>query len=440
MAATSSFAIRDRFRIREKLLRIKANPRKVSLGYALGVFLGTTPFIGTKVFIALICTYILKWNKVSSIIGVYHINILTAPLFYGFSFLAGKWILGYDVVFIFPDTFTFSAFWEAFAGNMMIFYCLLAGGIALGLPMAVGGYYLSMFMLKGHKGTAEQGRRTKDEGRGTKYPVPSPPVYTLITGASSGLGREMAIECAARRMNVILVALPGRNLDVLCDMLEKEYHIIARYYEEDLTSRGALEGLVEDVLKHYRVNFLINNAGTGGTIPFEESSVDYLERIILLNITAVSLLTRLLVPELRKHPEAWILNVSSMAAFSPFPYKTIYPASKAFVSNFSRSLGQELKDSGVRVGVLHPGPIATNPDVTIRIIRQGANGRRGLLPARELARIGITGIKSGKRVMIPGMGNILNWLMMTKLPKFIVLPTLSRAMVREIRKEELVAA
>jgi short-subunit dehydrogenase len=262
----------------------------------------------------------------------------------------------------------------------------------------------------------------------------------LITGASSGLGKEMAIECAEQGMNVILVALPGRNLDILCEEMEKEYGIIARFYERDLTSRDTIVDLVSDILSKYRVSFLINNAGTGGTIPFEESSLEYLERIIQLNITAVSLLTRLLVPELIKHPEGHILNVSSMAAFSPFPYKTIYPASKAFVTNFSKSLGQELKDSTIKVGVLHPGPIMTNADATIRIIKQGRNGKRGLLPARELARIGINGVKSGKKVMIPGWGNIQNWLMMTKLPSWIVMPTLSRVIVKEIRKEKQLAA
>ncbi|MBN1198992.1 MAG: DUF2062 domain-containing protein, partial [Bacteroidales bacterium] len=147
MTAISLTSIRDQFRIRERLLRIKANPRRVSLGYALGVFLGTTPFIGTKVFIALIATSLLKWNRTSSVIGVYHINLLTAPLFYGFSFLIGRWVLGTEVNFIFPEAITFSAFWEAFTGDMMIFYCLLIGGIILGVPMSVGAYYLSMFIL-----------------------------------------------------------------------------------------------------------------------------------------------------------------------------------------------------------------------------------------------------------------------------------------------------
>ncbi len=460
MTAISLTTIRDRFRIRGKLLRIKSNPKKVSLGYALGVFLGTTPFIGTKVFIALIMTSLFKWNRVSSVIGVYHINLFTAPLFYGLAFFVGKWVLGTDVVFLFPDTISFSAFWEAFTGNMMIFYCLLLGGILLGVPMAVGAYYLSMFILRG-KGPQYGPQGIRHRAQSTEHRVLEPGIrhpasgiqdpaskiqdhstacYTLITGASSGLGREMAIECASQGRNLILVALPGRNLDVFCDLLQMEYGIIARYYERDLTNSEEIHTMVKDILKKYRVNFLINNAGIGGTSPFSESSPEFLEKIIRLNITAVSLLTRLLLTELKSHPEAHIINVSSMAAFSPFPFKTIYPASKAFIASFSRSLGEELKDTSVNVGVLHPGPILTNPDVIVRIIRQGKNGKRGLLPARTLARMAINGVRNGKHVIVPGFANKVNRLLMTTLPSKIIVPLLSKAMIKEIRESRKVAA
>jgi uncharacterized protein len=452
--------IKERFQVKEKLMKIKANPTRVSSGYALGVFLGTTPFIGFKVFIALILTTVFKWNKTSSVIGVYHINILTAPLFYGFAFVVGRWVLGSDVNFVFPDTMSFSAFYEAFLGNAMIFYSLLIGGIVLGVPMAGIAYWLSFRLLSPRHGSNRQAHLFQNpdavlpknplsegykvgiwEDKNGQYSLlPKKEYepndrYTLITGASSGLGKEMAIECASQGQNVILVALPGRNLDVLSGELEKEFGIRAAWYEVDLTHKEEIHAMVKDVLSRYKVNFLINNAGTGGTIPFEESSVEYLERIIQLNITAVSLLTRLLIPELKKYNKAWILNVSSMAAFSPFPYKTIYPASKAFVANFSRSLGEELKETNVKVAVLHPGPILTNPDVAIRIIKQGSKGKRGLYPARELARLSIQGVKQGKQVMVPGMANKFNKMLMTYMPSEIVLPFLSRVIVREIKAE-----
>ena len=447
MEAITMTGLKDRFRIREKLINIKAAPKKVSYGYALGVFLGTTPFIGAKVFIALICTHLFRWNKISSVIGVYHINILTAPLFYGFAFVVGKWVLRTDVVFIFPDTLSFSAFYDAFTGNMMIFYSLLVGGIVLGVPMAAGAYYLSMFFLNGSSDSGPMGEGSELQVLDSGFRIPDPgshislpTVYTLITGASSGLGKEMAIECAEQGMNLILVALPGRNLDVLCDELEKEYGILATYYERDLTNREEIITLVEKILKQYRINFLINNAGVGGTLQFDKSSVDYIERIIQLNITALSLLTRLLVPELQTHPESFILNVSSMAAFTPMPLKTVYPASKAFVSSFSRSLARELKEDSINVGVLHPGPILTNPDVIVRIIKQGKNGKRGLFPARVLARISIDGVRRGKHIMVPGFANKLNRFFLATMPSGILMSFLFKVVSREIAEEKKYAA
>jgi len=135
------------YRICEKLLEIKAEPKKVALGYSLGVFLGTTPFIGAKAVIALILTSIFKWNKVASVIGVFHFNLFTAPPFYGFAFLVGQWVLGSELVFHFPDTMSFKAVYSAFLGNSIIFFNLLIGGIILGVPMALAAYWISYKIL-----------------------------------------------------------------------------------------------------------------------------------------------------------------------------------------------------------------------------------------------------------------------------------------------------
>lgn len=255
---------------------------------------------------------------------------------------------------------------------------------------------------------------------------------TLITGASSGLGRELAIECAKRKMNLLLVALPGRNLKELCSQLSNGYAIEAHSYEGDLTDKEFIIHVVSDILDRYRVNFLINNAGVGGTVPFPEASVDYLDKIIQLNIRATSLLTRLLLNELRTHSRAYILNVSSMAAFSPIPYKTIYPASKAFIYSFSRGLSEELKGTPVRVMVLNPGPILTNPDVIQRIMKQGIFGRIGLLSAATVSRIALTAVFEGRRVVIPGFFNNFNHWLMKLFPESVRLRILGIVIQREI--------
>jgi short-subunit dehydrogenase len=257
--------------------------------------------------------------------------------------------------------------------------------------------------------------------------------YTLITGASMGLGRELAIECARRGRNLFLVALPGRNLPLLCKELERRFGIRAISQECDLTDERVLDELVHAVTSGYSVDALINNAGVGGTYRFEESAPGYLDTIIHLNIRATTMLIRLLLPELRSHPRAMIINVASVAAFGPLPYKTIYPASKAFIYSFSRSLSRELRGTGVHVAVVTPGPIVTNPDVAMRIIKQGALGRMGLLTAGQIARLALDGAEKGKEVIVPGIMSRVNRFLLHWFPEPWRLALMSRVLEKELK-------
>jgi uncharacterized protein len=260
----------------------------------------------------------------------------------------------------------------------------------------------------------------------------TPEAYTLITGASMGLGKELAIECARRGRNLILVALPGRNLEILCGEIEKKFGIQAVSRECDLTNEQALHDMAQEIISKYSINQLINNAGVGGTARFEEITPEYLDRIIHLNIRATTMLTHMLLPELKSHPKALIMNISSVAAFGPLPFKTIYPASKAFIYSFSRSLNTELRHTGVRVVVVTPGPIVTNPDVAMRIIRQGALGRIGLLTAGEITRLALDGAEKGKEVIVPGFMNGLNRLLARWTPESWRLSLMDRVFQKEL--------
>ncbi len=125
-----------------KISSIRAEPNNVALGYALGIFLAASPFIGIKVFIAIPLSILLKWNKMAALIGIFHINPLTGPVFYGFSFVVGKTILGENV--------ELSLSWPLWAGNpvnlfttqLALFICLLIGGVVLGLPVSLLAYYV----------------------------------------------------------------------------------------------------------------------------------------------------------------------------------------------------------------------------------------------------------------------------------------------------------
>lgn len=256
--------------------------------------------------------------------------------------------------------------------------------------------------------------------------------YTLITGASTGLGRELAIECARRGRNLLLVALPGRNLQYLCRELERHYGILAVARECDLTDEAALDGFITEVLAGYSVDSLINNAGMGGSRRFGEASPEYLDRLIHLNIRATTMLTRMLLPELMSHRKALVLNVSSVAAFGSLPYKTIYPASKAFIYSFSRGLSRELKGTGVHVAVVAPGPIVTNPDVALRLISQGLMGRFGLLTAGKISRLALDGAEKGREVIVPGIMARINRFMLQWFPESFMMNVMARMLQKEL--------
>jgi len=258
--------------------------------------------------------------------------------------------------------------------------------------------------------------------------------YTLITGASTGLGKAFAKECAQRNMNLLLVSLPDEDLPKLCEELKKEYGIHVYCKETDLTDQKAVFDFANWVTENFRINILINNAGIGGTQVFVDSETEYLDNMIQLNIRAMTLLTRLFLPELKKQPKAFILNVSSLAAFSPVPYKTIYPATKAFVHHFTRGLAAELKDTNVSVSVLNPGPIKTNSDVIKRINGQSSYVKLSIMTSSEIASIAIRKMLKEKPVIIPGFMNRFNAFFIRLVPENFRIFVGTRIFKREKKK------
>ncbi|HMO41288.1 MAG TPA: SDR family NAD(P)-dependent oxidoreductase [Saprospiraceae bacterium] len=259
------------------------------------------------------------------------------------------------------------------------------------------------------------------------------PVFTIITGASQGLGSVLAIECARRGRHLILLALPDEGLPDLAARLTADYGIQAFYYETNLAHEGTPQAFYEWVIEqNLPVCTLINNAGIGGTLRFTQATPAYLDNIILLNIRALALLTRLFVPLLQMQPTAHILNISSMAAFSPIPFKTVYPASKAFVYSFSMGLREELRDSSVRVSVLHPGPMATTADNTARIQRHSALAQHSALSVEQVAATALKGMEQGKGLIIPGWLNKISYRLMGMVPHNLQVPILRRIFTKEL--------
>ena len=181
---------------------------------------------------------------------------------------------------------------------------------------------------------------------------------------------------------------------------------------------------------------LINNAGVGGTKPFLEASPGYIDQIVLLNMRALVLLTRLLLPVLKKHDKSFILNIASMASFGPMPFKTVYPASKAFVYSFSRGLGAELKGTGVSVTVAHPGGMKTNPEVTQRIEKHSKLIQACTLSAQRVAKICIRQTLKNDELVIPGFMNKLSWLLLKIIPVWLRLIIMRSSLKSELRESK----
>lgn len=139
--------------IKVRLKSMKGSPEKIALGYALGIFLTTTPLVGLKVPIALGICQLFKWKKTAAVIGVFHVNTLTGPFYYGLSFLLGKSVMGYHCSFEVPAGFGFRAMAAFFNSGSEVFISLWVGGLIIGVPLSLLAYKLVMSLLKKHRHT-----------------------------------------------------------------------------------------------------------------------------------------------------------------------------------------------------------------------------------------------------------------------------------------------
>lgn len=259
-------------------------------------------------------------------------------------------------------------------------------------------------------------------------------VYTLITGASSGIGKSIAWYCGSLGMNLVLVSLPDEGLEKVAHEIAEKHQVKTAFFETDLSTLDSPKAVFDwSQLEQFDVNILINNAGVAGASVFETSDFKYIDDRILLNIRALVMLSRLYLPVLRTHKKSYILNVGSLAAFWPIPYKSLYSSSKVFVMYFSKSIRSELKGTGVSVSVLCPNGVRTNGTTNVRINSHGKIGRLTTLSADEVARIGINGMLKQKNVIIPGK---VNWIFLF-LRRIIPSSIQQKILVREFTKEVL---
>lgn len=257
--------------------------------------------------------------------------------------------------------------------------------------------------------------------------------YILITGGSNGIGKAFAFECASRKMNVLLVALPGPELQETAEFIKVTWGVAVDFLATDLTEKAGPQHVYDWVKKNnYTVSILINNAGIAGASEFSESSPDYNDLRIQLNIRAMVLLTRLFLPDLLKLDSGIILNVSSLSAFYPIGYKAVYSASKAFVLNFSLAVREELRNTTVSVTVVCPNGVRTNTGTNARIDSHGWKGRFSEVPAERIARISLDKALNGKAVVILGWFSKFLMFLSKILPKNISIRIATNEMKKEI--------
>jgi len=256
--------------------------------------------------------------------------------------------------------------------------------------------------------------------------------YALITGASQGLGKAFAYELAQRGINCILVGLPHQDLMALAAHLSKSYAIDCHFYETDLTEKSNILALTTWVNEQFNVFLLINNAGIGGSKRFEEADLNYIDNMIQLNVAAPVLLTHQLMKNLGNQKQSYVLNVSSMAAFSPIGYKTVYPASKTFIHHFTRGLYQEKIDSNIFFSVVNPGPMRTNQDVSSRIDRQNFLARLGIQSPERVAFLSVRQLFRKDTMIMLNFMNGFNWMLMKIVPIWLRLPIITRMVKKEL--------
>jgi Short-chain dehydrogenases of various substrate specificities len=227
----------------------------------------------------------------------------------------------------------------------------------------------------------------------------------LITGASQGLGRALALECAARGMDLLLAALPGERLPELAQSIARARGVAVDWLEADFTEVGAVERLVDLALADGRgIDLLVNNAGIGTVGPFEHIDPDYLDATIRLNASVLVRLTRLLAGSLARRGGSQILNVASLGAFFPMPTLSVYSATKSLVLNFSLAAREELSGR-VGVSVLCPNAIRTTEAVDDYVGRFGLLARMACLRPERIAREALDGAERDRAVIVPGAFN-----------------------------------
>lgn len=226
--------------------------------------------------------------------------------------------------------------------------------------------------------------------------------WALVTGASSGIGREFALQLAGKGLNLVLAARREALLSNLAEELMRQYDIRALPIRSDLADPGAARKMrqrLED--DGIRIRLLINNAAFGRWGRFEAQDATTYQTMLQVDAIAPVALCREFMGQLTSYPDSAIINLSSPAAYQPVPYMAVYAATKAFVHQFSQALHGEWRQHGILVQALLPGPTATEFDEVAGAYASGLE-KRG--PAEDVVTASLRGLANGQPVVCAARG------------------------------------
>lgn len=241
----------------------------------------------------------------------------------------------------------------------------------------------------------------------------------LITGASHGIGYELAKQFAQHDYDLIIVARHRNDLEMVAEEIQRNYGTSVTPLSMDLSESGAAKKLFSTLQKMgAAIDVLVNNAGFGLFGEFLKTDREKEVNMIHLNVIALTELTKLFLPGMIRRKSGQILNVSSIAGFMPGPLSAVYFATKAYVLSFSEALANELKDSGVHVSILSPGATRTGFEVRSHGERTSLFERDSMITSPQyVAKVAYDGLQRNKRLIIPGFMNKLQIFLIRFLPR-----------------------
>ncbi|HEV2349535.1 MAG TPA: SDR family oxidoreductase [Terriglobia bacterium] len=240
--------------------------------------------------------------------------------------------------------------------------------------------------------------------------------WVLITGASSGIGRALALEFAAHGFSVFLTARDEGSLRQVAGDCAQKFNVETKIHLADLSDSKAVDGLLQ-ALSASPIEILVNNAGFGVVGEFALTNVETELKMLKVQLAATLKLTKAVLPQMIARKSGRILNIASVYSFAPVPFQSVYSACKAFMLSFSESQREELKGTGVSVTVICPG--TTQSDFRVRAGIEEKEKPRGVT-AESVARIAVRKTLRGKNLVVPGFANKLFVFFSRRLPVGIV--------------------